>query len=198
MNMPATLAMGTHNTQEGFTRRMKKYHDDNNDEKGPLVFFDAHNLLPIPLKATEQIPVLLKEIIREVGEPHCYGPTAEEIEAEKRERERKEAEIRIKAEEEQRIKEEMERIAVERRQVQWSKRLQELRIQERLQLEVQSEPFRKYLISSVMPALTKAMVEIAEVRPEDPIDYLAEYLFQYAESHEGDNFKMNVGKNEEK
>jgi adenylate kinase len=29
-----------------------------------------------------------------------------------------------------------------------------------------------------MPTLTKGLIEVAKVRPEDPVDYLAEFLFQ--------------------
>ena len=29
-----------------------------------------------------------------------------------------------------------------------------------------------------MPTLTKGLIQVAKVRPDDPIDYLAEFLFQ--------------------
>ena len=37
---------------------------------------------------------------------------------------------------------------------------------------------RKILMENVIPSLTKALVEVAKVRPEDPVDYVAEYLFK--------------------
>jgi adenylate kinase len=58
--------------------------------------------------------------------------------------------------------------------------LGKLQEQERELLEVQSLPFRKYLMDHVMPTLTKGLIEVATVRPEDPIDYLSEYLFKNA------------------
>jgi adenylate kinase len=36
---------------------------------------------------------------------------------------------------------------------------------------------RKYLMDNVLPSLTRGLQEVAKVRPDDPVDYLAEYLF---------------------
>jgi adenylate kinase len=56
--------------------------------------------------------------------------------------------------------------------------MDQVRKQEREILEVQSEPLRQYLVKFVMPTLTAGLVEVAKVRPEDPIDFLAEFLFK--------------------
>jgi adenylate kinase len=56
--------------------------------------------------------------------------------------------------------------------------LNQVKQQERDVLEAQSEPLRNYLLKYVMPTLTKGLIQVAKVRPEDPIDYLAEFLFQ--------------------
>ncbi len=45
-------------------------------------------------------------------------------------------------------------------------------------METQSIPLRNYLMSHVMPTLTKGLIECAKSKPEDPIDFLAEYLFK--------------------
>jgi adenylate kinase len=45
-------------------------------------------------------------------------------------------------------------------------------------LETQSVPLRNYLMTHVMPTLTKGLIECCKAKPEDPIDYLAEYLFK--------------------
>ena len=44
-------------------------------------------------------------------------------------------------------------------------------------MEVQSVPLRNYLMKHVMPTLTQGLIECCKVRPDDPVDYLAEYLF---------------------
>lgn len=45
-------------------------------------------------------------------------------------------------------------------------------------LETQSIPLRNYLLKNVMPTLTQGLIEVCKTRPDDPIDYLAEYLFE--------------------
>jgi adenylate kinase len=51
-------------------------------------------------------------------------------------------------------------------------------MQEQEVLEIQSSPLRNYLTKYVMPTLSAGLIEVAKVRPDDPIDYLAEYLFK--------------------
>ena len=50
--------------------------------------------------------------------------------------------------------------------------------QEREALETRSLPMRQYLVDNVLPLLTKGLLEVGRLRPEDPIDFLAEYLFK--------------------
>ena len=51
-------------------------------------------------------------------------------------------------------------------------------LQEREALETRSLPMRQYLVDNVLPLLTKGLLEVGRLRPEDPIDFLAEYLFK--------------------
>ena len=45
-------------------------------------------------------------------------------------------------------------------------------------LEARSLPLRRYLMKNVIPSLTEGLLETCKVMPEDPVDYLAEYLFR--------------------
>merc|ERR1711881_553254 len=88
--------------------------------------------------------------------------------------------------------EELERIAAEERlrkeaeepsimkqkQEEWLERLEEVKKQEKELLEEQSIPLHNFLMKHVMPTLTNGLIECCKVRPDDPVDYLAEYLFQ--------------------
>lgn len=38
--------------------------------------------------------------------------------------------------------------------------------------------FREYLMQYVVPHLTKGLLEVTQVRPEDPVEFLAEYIFK--------------------
>lgn len=38
--------------------------------------------------------------------------------------------------------------------------------------------FRDYIMEFVVPHLTPGLLEVTQVRPEDPVEFLAEYLFK--------------------
>lgn len=59
-----------------------------------------------------------------------------------------------------------------------NKRLEEVKREERELLEAQSIPLRNYLMTYVMPTLMQGLNECCKVRPDDPVDFLAEYLFK--------------------
>lgn len=180
MDMPESEVAGSHNNEQGLTRRLKWFRDNNSEENTVLNFFDKNDALPLPLQADEPLNSLLAQVQKYVGKPHNYGPTKEEIEL----KERQERAIKYEQEEKKRDEEEQhQREEYERRkkkETEWAARLASIEQQEREMLEAQSLPFRKYLLETVMPTLTKGLTEVAKVRPQDPIDYLAEYLFRHA------------------
>lgn len=45
-------------------------------------------------------------------------------------------------------------------------------------VQARSVPLRSYLMSEVIPTLTEGLIEVTKVRPDDPVDYLAEWLFK--------------------
>merc|ERR1712105_521238 len=61
----------------------------------------------------------------------------------------------------------------------WAERLAEVHRQEAEAFEANSLPLRNYLMTFVMPTLTEAVHECTRVRPEDPVDFIAEYLFKH-------------------
>eukprot|EP00392_Amoebophrya_sp_AT5.2_P015697 g15913.t1 len=81
-------------------------------------------------------------------------------------------------------KEAMSRRAAQRAE-QERKYQEKLQREEETQLEEVSEPLRKYLAEFVTPHVTEALIEICRVTPEDPVDYLAEYLFFKSEELKG-------------
>ncbi|CAD7956404.1 unnamed protein product [Amoebophrya sp. A25] len=62
---------------------------------------------------------------------------------------------------------------------------EKLKREEESQLEEVSEPLRKYMAEYVTPHVTEALIEICRVMPEDPVDYLAEFLFFKSEELKG-------------
>lgn len=83
----------------------------------------------------------------------------------------------------------LERKALEDKQnklEEWSRSLEKLQKEEEKLVIAQSEPLRNYLMKYVFPTLTKGLIEVANYKPQDPVDYLAEYLFK--ENPEGHMF----------
>ncbi|XP_040598467.1 adenylate kinase 7 isoform X1 [Mesocricetus auratus] len=182
MNLPESIVAGTHYSQDRFLRSLSNYRDINTDDETVFNYFDEIEIHPIHIDVGKledaQNRLAIKQLIKEIGEPRNYGLTDEE----KAEMEKKAAEERLAkeaaetAEREHKEAVEMaERIA---RWEEWNKRLEEVKREERELLEAQSIPLRNYLMTYVMPTLMQGLNECCKVRPEDPVDFLAEYLFK--------------------
>ncbi|XP_032604768.2 adenylate kinase 7 isoform X6 [Taeniopygia guttata] len=120
----------------------------------------------------------LSKIIKGIGEPRNYGLTDEEKEA--LERQAAEELLAKEAEEkaEQKCKEDKEREERMARWEEWNKQQEEVKKQEEELLEAQSVPLRNYLMKNVMPTLMQGINECCRIRPDDPVNFLAEYLFK--------------------
>uniref|UniRef100_A0A8C9V276 Adenylate kinase 7a n=1 Tax=Scleropages formosus TaxID=113540 RepID=A0A8C9V276_SCLFO len=182
MNLPESVVQGTHLAQEPFLRHLTAYRDVNTEDETVLNYFDELEIHPeqTEIASDDDIEylVVMEKVCKILGKPRNYGPTKEEqelqeqraaaerlrqMEAEKAEAERKEAE------------EAADRAA---RWEEWSNRLAEVRQQEEELLEAQSVPLRNYLMKNVMPTLTQGLIQCCRLKPDDPVDFLAEYLFR--------------------
>ncbi|XP_049625763.1 adenylate kinase 7 isoform X3 [Suncus etruscus] len=182
INLPESLVVGTHYTQDRFLRALGTYRDINTEDETVLNYFDELELHPIHIDIGKledpQNKLVIKQLIKEIGEPRNYGLTEEE----KEEEERRAAEAQ-RAKEAAEAAEKMRKEALEMeekqaRREEWSKRLEEVKREERELLEAQSLPLRNYLMTYVMPTLIQGLNECCRARPEDPVDFLAEYLFK--------------------
>ncbi|XP_065492468.1 adenylate kinase 7 [Caloenas nicobarica] len=182
INLPEKIVAGTHYTQDRFLQSLNLFRESNTDDNTVLNYFDELEIHPQFIDVAKfedpENRFILKEIIKEIGEPRNYGLTDEEKEI----LERKAAEESLvreaqeKAEREHReAKERAERMA---NWEEWNKHLEEVKRQEQELLEAQSIPLRNYLMKNVMPTLMRGITECCKIRPDDPIDFLAEYLFK--------------------
>ncbi|XP_043552991.1 adenylate kinase 7 isoform X2 [Chiloscyllium plagiosum] len=183
LNLPESLVVGTHYTQDKFMRHLAQYREQNTEDETLLNYFDEIEIHPVHIDVSqdndaENTPVI-DDIIKIVGSAKNYGPTPEEL----KELQRRQADERLAreaaevAERERREAEEAaEKMA---RWEEWSKRLEEVKRQEQEFLEAHSVPLRNYLMQNVMPTLTKGLIECCKIRPSDPVDFLAEYLFKH-------------------
>ncbi|KAK2891437.1 hypothetical protein Q8A73_017102 [Channa argus] len=182
MNLPERLVQLHNYEQEHFQQRLARYRKTNMEDETVVNYFDQLDINPLYLEITSSDEpdclLLMQKIFDTVGKPRNYGLSTQEIEEEERRKAEEEMrrEGQVKAEEEQREAEEARQRAA--RWEEWTKGLEKERQQEEELLEVQSVPMRNYLMKHVMPILTRGLMECCKVRPQDPVDFLAEYLFK--------------------
>jgi adenylate kinase len=191
MNLPEKLVEGTHNSEEGLNRRLAECRSLNNeDETVSNVFEEEYELDVVkigPEIVENDTSLLHKNIVNMIKqkymkEPRNYGLSQEEKEV-LRKVELEEKRLRDRAQ-----REERERRAAEetlekaRKQKEWTDKLEYIKREEIEYAETQSLPLRNYLMTYVMPTLTKGLIECSKVRPEDPIDFVSEYFLNCAKT----------------
>uniref|UniRef100_A0A4W4HDY5 Nucleoside-diphosphate kinase n=1 Tax=Electrophorus electricus TaxID=8005 RepID=A0A4W4HDY5_ELEEL len=172
LNLPESVVQGTSFSYEKFPRSLALFRENNLEDVTVLNYFDELGIHPkhIGITTNDNLEYLqvMEKVMRSVGEPKNYGPSTEEVWQE----ERRQAERRLRQQEERRAE-------VEHREAEEeSQHLEEMKREEEELLQTQSEPLRRYLIDNVMPTLTQGLIECCKVRPSDPVDFLAEYLFK--------------------
>ncbi|XP_059505001.1 adenylate kinase 7 isoform X2 [Stegostoma tigrinum] len=83
LNLPESLVVGTHYTQDKFMRHLARYRDQNTEDETLLNYFDEIEIHPVHIDVSqgndaENTPVI-EEIIKIVGSAKNYGPTHEEL-----------------------------------------------------------------------------------------------------------------------
>ncbi|XP_028919117.1 adenylate kinase 7 isoform X1 [Ornithorhynchus anatinus] len=176
MNLPESIVAGTHYSQDRFLRTLNLFRDINTEDETVLNYFDELEIHPQHIDVGKfedlQNRYVIKQLIKDIGEPRNYGLTDEE----KAELQRKAAEARLAkeaaAEAERERKEALEKAEKIARWEEWNKQLEEVKREEQELLEAQSIPLRNYLMKNVMPTLLQGLNECCKVRPDDPVDFL--------------------------
>ncbi|XP_037072908.1 adenylate kinase 7-like [Pollicipes pollicipes] len=182
MNLPEEVVQGTHWTEDGVLRRLTEYRNNNKEDVSVLNFFDELEVHPLEINISDDTSPELEEefqmISKKLGPARNYGLTKEEAEEEhqRQEEERTAREARQREETDRCTREEMDNRR--REQMIWMEKITEVKLQELEALEARSLPLRNYLMKHVIPTLTQGLLECAKVKPEDPVDFLAEYLFK--------------------
>ncbi|KAM4521766.1 adenylate kinase 7-like [Odontesthes bonariensis] len=179
--LPESVAEKMRYTQEEFVPRLNRYRQLSAAEETLLDYFDHREIHPERIEVSMDDPEyagVMKRITEIVGVPKNYGLSPEEQEKEDRKREvERRKTLTVEAAEKRRRKEAaLAEIAAQFEE--WQKNLSEVKQQECEQLEAQALPLRNYLMKYVMPSLTEAMLECCKIKPEDPVDFLAEHLLR--------------------
>ncbi|OON16687.1 hypothetical protein X801_07498, partial [Opisthorchis viverrini] len=151
------------------------------NENSIRAYFDSKGVPQIPVDVmgdeNENLESTFRKIVHFIGPPRNYGLTPEE----QLEQEQKAIMERMEREqiEQQRVQMEAAEEESKRQKFQeeWKTKREAMEKQETALLDKESEPLRAYLRKHVMPVLAQGLTECVRRRPEDPIDFLAEYLF---------------------
>ncbi|XP_063765766.1 adenylate kinase 7 isoform X2 [Eleginops maclovinus] len=181
MNLPERLVQDHSYQQEHFLRRLDRYRENNIKDESVGNYFDELDTTPLYLEvSSSEEPdclLLMQKILDTLGQPRNYGPGCHEVEEE----ERRKAEERMRREDQERAEQERrEEEEATHRAACWDEwaGLEGVRQQEEELLEVQSVPMRIYLMELVMPTLTRGLMECCTAHPQDPVDFLAEFLIR--------------------
>ncbi|XP_069713167.1 adenylate kinase 7 isoform X4 [Phaenicophaeus curvirostris] len=169
INLPERIVAETHYTQDRFLQSLKLFRELNTDDTTLLNYFDELEIHPqfidVAIFEDPENRMIVKKIIKEIGEPRNYRLTDEE----KENSERRAAEERL-------VKEAQERAERKANWEEWNKCLEEVKRQEQELLEFQSIPLRNYLMKNVMPLLMQGINECCKIRPDDPVDFLNQLI----------------------
>jgi adenylate kinase len=113
-----------------------------------------------------------------LGKPRNYGITKEEEEALRNAQQFEQAVFDHKEKEELALLETRELEERRKNIQQWMEKLAKVKKEEFEREESALIPLRHYLMAHIVPTLTKGLIDVTRARPEDPIDFLAEFLFQ--------------------
>ena len=173
-------------SEEDFTKLLADYRAQNGDdnERSPASFFEAVlrvDTVAHTVDSATDLSALVEDTslaVEKGSKPFNYHPTPEEEAEALRlalEEEKRKADADAAVAEQKRQSEIAER---ERREAEQARRLEEIQQQEEELLEARSAPLRAYLMKHVIPTLTEGLIETCKVMPEDPVDYLAEFMFR--------------------
>lgn len=192
------LPEGTPWSEEAMPNKLAAYRKLNTDEATVLNYFDfkeihpyhfdiQHDELTYPTSNKDGSildaydfdhgPIISRmQLI--LGEPRNFGLTPDEQAAydevqNAKEEARSQAEALATAE-----RDAVERAHAEKQQQLWDEKRRIVQQQAEEAMEAGAAPLRSFLMKHIMPTLTDALVEVNSVRPEDPVDFLAEYLLR--------------------
>nr|XP_046269451.1 adenylate kinase 7 isoform X2 [Scatophagus argus] len=182
MNLPERLVQDHNYEMEHFLRQLAIYRENSLEDETVDNYFDELGITPLYLEITSSSEndclLLMQKIFDTVGQPKNYSPSSQEVEEE----ERRKAEKRMRSEAQEKAEEDRKEAEEDRYRAacweEWSKGLEVMRKQEEELLEAQSVPMRNYLMEHIMPTLTQGLIECSKAQPQDPVDFLAEYLLK--------------------
>lgn len=192
---PEGMLKGLHLQSHGqhtatmFSERLEEY-KTLNDPFSLTNFFQDLKIgvlnLPIPGKDEEELFESVRIYMESKGRPFNYLPTEEEVVTEivARRAAKEAAEAEEKAREAAKLNETGSTV-MEGEGKKHELRMRYVSEHEAQQRRLRDMPLREYLMENIIPSLTEGLIEVCKVLPEDPADYLANYLEEHASADIG-------------
>eukprot|EP00391_Amoebophrya_sp_Ameob2_P013397 CAMPEP_0178998682 /NCGR_PEP_ID=MMETSP0795-20121207/9642_1 /TAXON_ID=88552 /ORGANISM="Amoebophrya sp., Strain Ameob2" /LENGTH=197 /DNA_ID=CAMNT_0020691375 /DNA_START=864 /DNA_END=1456 /DNA_ORIENTATION=- len=112
-----------------------------------------------------------------------FFPTEEELRlAAEKKRKEEEEKLRLEEEERKQLLFEKEEAMLKVANSEQTSRLTAIERQTAEELKNMTAPLKDYMAKFVVPQVAAGLVEVCKVMPEDPVDYLAEYLFTHSQN----------------
>ncbi|XP_063361039.1 adenylate kinase 7-like [Cydia amplana] len=168
--------------EEVVLNRLFEFRTNDARDVTPLNFFDELDIHPLIVHVKEHSDYAMKgpyaAVSLRMGRPCRYSKLLAMIEAaEKKAKEDKAIQRNEEAKAQKELEENMRKDREDKMEY-WSELYAAMREEEEQALAAAGEPMRNYLVHNIFPTLTPALLEVARLRPADPIDFLAEHLFK--------------------
>ncbi|KAK7903999.1 hypothetical protein WMY93_016606 [Mugilogobius chulae] len=173
MNLPESEVEENNYEPDHFLKRLSRYRHRNSKDSTVADVYDELDITTLSLEITSNNDPNCFMVLEKKLRPQ-FGKLEEEARKEMEEKEKIEAQRQ--AEEEEREAEEARERAAHWEE--WSKSLENLQRQEEKLLAAQTARMRSYLSEHVMPTLSQGLLACGSARPQDPLDFLAEYLIK--------------------
>ncbi|KAI2651723.1 Adenylate kinase 7 [Labeo rohita] len=175
-SLPQNVAEEMHYTQDEFTESLANFREALAEDESVLDYFDYLEIHPEHIDCENLDTV--EKIVKTVGRPRNYGLSPEEIEEERKRKENERYQQLKQEEVEKELQQRLENDKMTALLEEWNRNMAEVKKQEHELLETRSVPMRHYLMKYVMPTVIQGLMNCCKVKPDDPVDFLAEYLFR--------------------
>ncbi|XP_054651998.1 adenylate kinase 7 isoform X3 [Dunckerocampus dactyliophorus] len=146
---------------------------ESEDKASPVPSYNKKIMPDITDEKAPDSQLLMHSICESVGQPRNYGLSSQEVQKEGRIHTGTPDEL---AREQKEVEDALQRSA---HWEMWTKTLEEKRQWEVQQLEVLTVPMKNYLMDmNIMTTMSQGLIACGSAWPEDPIDFLAEYLLK--------------------
>lgn len=178
--LPESATAGTHYTDEGMKRRLVAYRESNNNDKGNLTvqdFFTQNKSENLEIDVTVDEHTGLETIKNYIDKQRKLNNSSladiedgpEKIFFQRSTNMLSDPEAsKSMPNIEKQAKPDVEALLL----------FEQIKVREKEMLESRSQPLRYYLMEHVVPLITEGIFEICKSTPEDPVEFLAQFLYK--------------------